>query len=95
LYTKTNSRLSKNGTRDDGGGEGGGEATPRGQAEEMVRLMRRSILLHEFKDRVLWDEDLDPEAAASSRVQLSSLRSSLDDDEGRIVREWINDTLDT
>jgi hypothetical protein len=70
---------------------GGEEMSPRSQAEEMVRLMHRSILLHELKERALWDEDLDPNGAAQSRIQLSSI-SSLEE-EGRIVREWIEDTL--
>jgi hypothetical protein len=72
--------------------------TPRQQAEEMVHLMRRSVLLHEFKERALWDEDLDPSAAAEERVQLSGLLLRPDTEageveEGRVV-EWLNETLE-
>ena len=72
-------------------GEEGDEVTAQGQAEEMVRLMRRSIQLHEFKERVQWDEDLDPEAAAVERVGISGING---DGEERVVREWIEDVLD-
>lgn len=60
--------------------------------------MRRSVLLHEFKERALWDEDLDPSAAAEERVQLSGLLLRPDTEageveEGRVV-EWLNETLE-
>jgi hypothetical protein len=75
----------------------GMEATPQNQAKEMVKLMRRSVLLHEFKERVLWDEDLDPSAAAEERVQVAPL-PWFDEpeigEEGRVVREWIEEVLD-
>lgn len=45
----------------------------REQTEKMAGLMRRSIILHEFKDRVMWDEDLDPQAAAWERVRFAGL----------------------
>lgn len=38
--------------------------------------MRRSVLLHECKDRAAWDPDLDPERAADERVQMHRLASS-------------------
>ncbi|KAE9380739.1 hypothetical protein N431DRAFT_362763 [Stipitochalara longipes BDJ] len=72
--------------------EGEGEVTARGQAEEMVRLIRRSIVLHEFKERVQWDEDLDPESAAKERVGISALSGVGKED--TVVREWIKDVLD-
>jgi hypothetical protein len=50
------------------GEERGGERVLGGQAEEMARLMRRSVVLHEFKERVRWGEDLDPHAASEERV---------------------------
>ncbi|PMD65549.1 uncharacterized protein K444DRAFT_659752 [Hyaloscypha bicolor E] len=75
----------------------GEEVTPQTQAEEMVRLMRRSVLLHEFKERVLWDEDHDPSAAAEERVQVAPLPWFDEpeiDGEGRVVRKWIEEVLD-
>lgn len=72
-------------------GEEGEEVTARGQAEEMVRLMRRSIQLHEFKERIQWDEDLHPESAAVERVGISGVDSK---EEERVVRKWIEEFLD-
>lgn len=77
-----------------------GEISPKSQAEEMVRLMRRSILLHELKERVLWDEELDPQSAAEERVGICPLPSfeplvdGREGEERRVVREWIEDTLE-
>jgi hypothetical protein len=69
-------------------GQGGDE--PHRQAEELARLMRRSVVMHEFKDRVLRDEDGDPHAASEERVQVHELRM----DEGKheqakAVEEWL------
>ena len=58
----------------------------------MVRLMRRSVQLHEFKERVQWDEDLDPESAAEKRVGISGV-GGLKEEE-TVVRAWIEDILD-
>jgi hypothetical protein len=73
----------------------GEETTPRSQAEQMSRLMQRSVLLHEFKERALWDESLDPHAAADDRVQLYSLSESgkLDEEGTNMIEEWIEDSL--
>jgi len=70
--------------------------TPKGQAEEIVKLMRRSVLMHEFKERVLWDEDADPGAAAEERVGICGLHGGegKGGEEGRIMGEWIEDALD-
>jgi len=69
--------------------------TPIAQAEEMAKLMRRSVLLHEFKERKLWDEDLDPYSASEDRVQVLSLpiNSETSGEEERFVREWIEGCL--
>lgn len=81
--------------------EGKGNITPKTQAEEITTLMRRSLLLHEFKDRRMWDEDLDPSAAAEERVQLSSIpaiavseKEGEENMEARTVTEWLNETFD-
>ncbi|KAH6679651.1 hypothetical protein B0J14DRAFT_581275 [Halenospora varia] len=47
--------------------------SPLEQANEMAGLMRRSIKLHEFRERKQWDESLDPEGAAAARVQVKLL----------------------
>lgn len=71
------------------------EITPQAQAQEMAKLMRRSVLLHEFKERKLWDEDLDPNSASEDRVQVLELspNQDLEKQEERLVREWIEDCL--
>jgi hypothetical protein len=74
------------------------EITPKAQAEEMAKLMRRSVLLHEFKERKLWDEDLDPYSASEDRVQVLELSPNAsegvgNEEEERVVREWIEDCL--
>ena len=73
----------------------GGENELGDQAAEMVRLMRRSVVLHEFKERVLWDEDLDPHAASEERVQFVRLEGERDGkeeegEEGVLVGEWLD-----
>ena len=70
-------------------GEEGDEL--RKQTEKMVKLMRRSVVLHEFKDRVLWDEDADPGTASGERVKLEQLDGpgGEQEQEERIVREWL------
>jgi hypothetical protein len=72
----------------------GEEVTAKGQAEEMVKLMRRSVLVHEFKERVLWDEELDPHSAADERIAIAALSSASSLEEDRVVREWIEEVLD-
>ena len=67
------------------------EICPKNQAMDMTHLMRRSIELHEFADRVMWDDDLDPDSAARERVQIQEV--SDDEKEEKVVRGWIEDTL--
>jgi hypothetical protein len=55
-------------------------------------------LLHEFKERKLWDEDLDPYSASEDRVQVLELSPNAsegvgNEEEERVVREWIEDCL--
>jgi hypothetical protein len=69
----------------------GEEISPAAQAEEMAGLIRRSVLLHEFKDRKVWDEDLDVEGAAEERVWVRSLDG---EEEGEMVKEWVEDGLE-
>jgi len=56
-------------------------------------------MLHEFKDRRMWDEDLDPSAATEERVQLSPIPTFAVSEEekeveARTVVEWLNETVD-
>lgn len=56
-------------------------------------------MLHEFKDRRMWDEDLDSSAAAEERVQLSPIPAVAawegeDAVESRTVTEWLNEMID-
>ncbi|KAG0651548.1 hypothetical protein D0Z07_1932 [Hyphodiscus hymeniophilus] len=59
------------------------------QSEEMARLMRRSVVLHEFKDRVMWDEETDPHAASEDRVQVEMLGARAGTEE-KIVGAWLD-----
>ncbi|PQE17721.1 Alpha beta hydrolase fold-3 protein [Rutstroemia sp. NJR-2017a BVV2] len=45
----------------------------REQAEEMQRVMQRSIKLHELRDRIRWDDECDPEAIAGERVSVKGV----------------------
>ncbi|KAI9048796.1 hypothetical protein LZ554_007627 [Drepanopeziza brunnea f. sp. 'monogermtubi'] len=47
-----------------------GDISPGGQAKQMAALLRRSVLVHEFASRKVWDETLDPGAASEERVQV-------------------------
>jgi hypothetical protein len=58
------------------------------QAAKIVRLMRRSVVMHEFKEKVLWDEDLDPRAASEERVQFVRLREEGSGEED-VVEKWL------
>ena len=74
------------------------EITPKAQAEEMALLMRRSVLLHEFKERVMWDEDLDPHTASEERVQIlevvpKEIGGAGEEEIERKVRQWIEESL--
>jgi hypothetical protein len=67
------------------------------QGQEMARLLQRSILMHELKDRSLWGEEVDA-GEAELRVQLvesedgSASAEKVDDDPG--AGEWFRDCLD-
>ena len=61
------------------------------QAEEMGQHMRRSVLMHELKDRAAWDDDLDPESAAQDRVQMHQLTSIAEGEVADVVGEWMED----
>lgn len=61
------------------------------QAEEMADLMRRSVLLHEFKERRVWNEDFDAEVEAEGRVVV---RSVVGGEEEVVVGEWVEDVLE-
>ena len=84
------------GKRGAAGGEGDAELAA--QAQSLVHLMRRSIVLHEFKDRVLWDENADPYAASEERVQYIEVKNASnaieeqeqEKEEERLVGEWLD-----
>lgn len=72
------------------------DVTPASQAEEMAALMRRSVVLHEFKEngRVQWDDDVDPAEEAEKRIQVLALVGYVKENaEEELVREWIEDSL--
>ena len=55
----------------------------------MGRLMRRSVVVHEFRDRVLWDEDADADGEAEERVRVVGLGGGVGEEEGEVVGEWL------
>lgn len=63
----------------------------RRQAEEMGKVMRRSLVSYEFKDGASWD-DGDPHALSEERVQVRELQ--MDGgvrEEGDVVEEWLDE----
>jgi hypothetical protein len=79
-------------------GKGGEERLLNAEAEEMVKLMRRSVSLHEGKERRLGlglygngnEEWWDVQAEAERRVGLVELSG---EDEGEWAREFFEDVL--
>lgn len=62
------------------------------QTDTLVGLMRRSIVTYEYKDRVVWDGDLDPHAESEERVRMEEVGGEREDGrEGSVVEEWIAD----
>lgn len=60
------------------------------QAEEMAKLMRRSLVMYEFKDRALWDGDGDPHALSEERVQVHELGvDESEQKEAAVVEGWL------
>jgi hypothetical protein len=61
------------------------------QAQEFMRLMRRSVELHEMKERKQWDEDADGEAEAKRRVACLDLGNGEHRGEVEWAREFFED----
>ncbi|KAF7889264.1 uncharacterized protein EAF01_010757 [Botrytis porri] len=60
------------------------------QAQQLTKLMRRSVVMHELKERVLWDEDCDADETAKERVtEMEVGDAGLESD--TVVREWIDE----
>jgi hypothetical protein len=66
-----------------------GEREMQRQTEEMARLMRRSVVMHEYKDRALWNEGADAHAASEERVQVRELGTGKGE-QAEVVWEWIS-----
>lgn len=109
LYTKDAVTTTETGIEENGGGKkkkgkkakkdvGNGsssleEVSSESQAKDMARVMRRSVLLVEFKDRAVWDEGFDASGEAGERVGVLDLGA----EEGSLgdrVGEWIQDCLE-
>ncbi|KAG9246635.1 hypothetical protein BJ878DRAFT_478113 [Calycina marina] len=60
------------------------------QTEEIAGQMRRSVVMHECKERRVWDESLDPEAEADDRIQVVELGKDKWE-AGIVVGEWLED----
>ncbi|KAG9235786.1 hypothetical protein BJ875DRAFT_494718 [Amylocarpus encephaloides] len=67
---------------------------PAGQANELAEAMRRSVALHELKDRKTWDYDLDPYAEADKRVEVLENGSVNGGNERERIQEWIEESLE-
>jgi hypothetical protein len=64
----------------------------RRQAEEMAKVMRRSLVMYEFKDQTLRDEDGDPQALSEERVQVHELRAEKSEqEEAEVVERWVTE----
>ncbi|TGO22622.1 hypothetical protein BPAE_0161g00280 [Botrytis paeoniae] len=64
------------------------------QAQELTKLMRRSVVMHELKERVQWDEDCDADETAKERVTEMEVGDAGWDgavERGTVVREWIDE----
>ncbi|KAF7950239.1 hypothetical protein EAE96_007530 [Botrytis aclada] len=64
------------------------------QAQELTKLMRRSIVMHELKERVLWDEDCDAGETTNERVTEMEVGDAGWDgavERDTVVREWIEE----
>ncbi|KAF7925003.1 uncharacterized protein EAE98_007091 [Botrytis deweyae] len=64
------------------------------QAQELTKLMRRSVVLHELKVRVQWDEDCDAGENAKERVTEMEVGDAGWDgavERDTAVREWIDE----
>ena len=81
-------------SRSSGNKEGEGEGTLREQAEELVRLMRRSVILHEAKARKDFepDGDFDADGEAARRVNLVELAQDQAED-AEWAMEFFEDVL--
>ncbi|KAH7410695.1 hypothetical protein BKA64DRAFT_360427 [Cadophora sp. MPI-SDFR-AT-0126] len=76
---------------------------PATQAQQLATLLRRSVYTHEFSERKIWDEDLDPEAASQARCRVvallnsssssSSSDSGSEDEEAEAVGTWLDELL--
>lgn len=78
-----------------------GGLNPKSQAAEMRGLMTRSIVLHEFnhKEGRIWDESSgSPQEVADDRIRISAVKEGSDlgnenEEEGRIIEEWLSEIL--
>ncbi|KAF7891273.1 uncharacterized protein EAF02_001598 [Botrytis sinoallii] len=64
------------------------------QAQELTKLMRRSVVMHELKIRVQWDEDCDADETAKERVTEMEVGDAGWDgavERDTVVREWIDE----
>lgn len=57
---------------------------------EMARLMRRSVVMYEYKERVQWNENLDPHAASEERVKVEKVGVGAGE-MGAVMEKWIEE----
>lgn len=97
--TTSLSPAAKSAPKTKAGLAGEGDDEIQQQAEEMVRVMRRSIVTHEFKDRVVWagDEDADAGDAhtvSEERVRIRGVGDGQGERElGEVVGGWIEEVV--
>lgn len=69
--------------------------TPEKQAKEMARLMRRSVVMVECKERTMWDEGFDPHEVAGDRVKVLEMGGEEGEGEdGRGFEERVGDWVE-
>jgi hypothetical protein len=90
LFLYGRGAVGESGAKGKGKGKkrGAKESEAKQQTDAMVGLMRRSIVTYELKDRVHWDEDLDPHAASEERVRIQEIGEGED---AKVVGEWMDD----
>lgn len=66
------------------------QITPKAQAKEMARLLKRSVLMVESKDRTMWDDNYDAQSVGNERVQVLDLGEHDSVDK---MKEWLEECL--
>jgi hypothetical protein len=67
------------------------QLTPEAQAKEMARLIRRSVVMVESKDRTMWDDSYDASSIAEERARVLDVG---EEDSKEKIKEWVENCLE-